>query len=771
MNSKILILGVAAVLVLLGCLVFMMTQPAPAAAGYSIYVSPDGDDGNSGERDSPLATLTGARDKIRFIKGSEGLPPGGITVLFRGGEYDITETVFFTEDDSGTEDSPVNYSAYPGEKPVFTGGVHFSGSQLNKASGSSSARIPTNVRDQVFMIDLFENGFTADELNYNMEIDDSQGGLTFAVYVNDNALHLARYPNKVPGLFAENPYNEYIYIDDGGKWIDGRHKDKVVHPVLQISPSAAERMNSWVSTDGVWLSGMLTDTWLHEKDPIFKYDPGSRTIELYRNVAWFDRPPNIGKYYFENVPEELDAPGEYYVDKATGTLFFYPPEGTVMKNTTLKIPRTTSNMIATRNASWLSFSDLTVELGRGTAFSIEGGSNITVDGCTVRNMSRMGFEAGDFTYEGWKLAEYYGIHGSFPSDEPSAEANGIHLTIKNCTIRNMGMSGAKIASGKVSTRESGYALFENNFVLHTGLIDNWGGVDANGVGIQVMRNTIKFAPALGLVINGPDCVAAYNEICDVVCDPGQNDSSALGIHHSQIGWGMKVHDNYIHDIQRTPVRGWEAWGSDPPVPNRLALYVDGTGAGCEIYRNIVYNVPQGMSIPDSPEAPSVYANNIFIDAMIPIQAFQLVYIEYFKSADAEEILSPPLPVGFFYTSGIYKTAWKNVYPEFYEYYEYYLNEKEDLSQPMSRIYNNVCVNINVQQVIFADPMHPWSPLPSEDKITPDPVYGRYGNNRYLDNDPGFVNYAGGNIQLTKKAAADLGIEWIDLSKIGAKAKN
>ncbi|MDR2493451.1 MAG: hypothetical protein LBD25_08365 [Coriobacteriales bacterium] len=55
-----------------------------------------------------------------------------------------------------------------------------------------------------------------------------------------------------------------------------------------------------------------------------------------------------------------------------------------------------------------------------------------------------------------------------------------------------------------------------------------------------------------------------------------------------------------------------------------------------------------------------------------------------------------------------------------------------------------------------------------DAPTPDPLYGSYGNNRYLTSDPGFVDYAGGNAQLTQEAADSLGINWIDLSKIGAR---
>jgi hypothetical protein len=70
-----------------------------------------------------------------------------------------------------------------------------------------------------------------------------------------------------------------------------------------------------------------------------------------------------------------------------------------------------------------------------------------------------------------------------------------------------------------------------------------------------------------------------------------------------------------------------------------------------------------------------------------------------------------------------------------------------------------------------EPGNVWGPVPPEDQVTPDPAYGRYENNRYLDYDPGFADYANGDIQLSRGAAARLGVEWIDLSKIGATARD
>jgi hypothetical protein len=730
-------------------------------------VAPDGDDFGPGTEAAPLASLAGARDRIRELKEAGWLPESEITVYFRGGNYPLTNTVTFDAEDSGTGRSPIVYAAYPGETPVFTGGVYIEASSLELASGAFAGYIPASVRDDVYMVNLYENGFTREDLDYE-KLEET--GRTFTVFANDSPLHSARYPNKVPGQYAENPYNDYIYIEDGGAWVDGRHRGSTQHPVFQVPQELADRLTAWHSYDEVVLSGMLSYTWAHEKTYMYGFDPDERTITLNRNFMGegVDREPNSGKYFIENVVEELDAPGEYYVDKQSGILYFYPPEGTDMDDVVLKIPQLQWSLVETRGTSWLTFQSLKLELCRRIGIDIEGGSHVTVDSCTVESISGYsGIVVGNFVYEGWALAEYYAEHDEFPQDEPSAEENGLYHTVKNCTIQNIGGFGTSLFAGRTSTRENGHLLFENNVVLNTGLLDNSGGVDANGVGISLLRNTVKFVPGYGMGLNGPDGEVAYNLICDGISDPGQNDSSALGLHHGGIAWGLKVHDNIIRDVQQTPARAWETW-MPGLTPNRLALYVDGYAPGAEIARNVVYNVPIGMGMPENQTFPSTYANNIFIDTMLPVQAFGLANLEYYEDVTIEYVLSGETSwkSEAIYNSGIYKTAWKEVYPEFSELFDYLLNEKEDLTQPMSPIYNNLCVNIRNPHV-DVDPKSPWGPMPPEDQVIPDPFYGRYENNQYLTSDPGFADYANGDIQLSQEAAAQLGIEWIDLSKIGA----
>ena len=112
--------------------------PNTALPANALYVAVDGSDQWSGRlpahnaqrTDGPVATLAGARDRLRKLKATsasqESLPR---QVFVRGGKYFLAETLQLTAEDSGTRESPVTYTAYPGEKPILSGGRKITGWQ------------------------------------------------------------------------------------------------------------------------------------------------------------------------------------------------------------------------------------------------------------------------------------------------------------------------------------------------------------------------------------------------------------------------------------------------------------------------------------------------------------------------------------------------------------------------------------------------------------------------------------------------------------------
>jgi hypothetical protein len=81
-----------------------------------LHVAVTGKDSNPGTQAAPFATLEKARDTIRTLKSTSGLPDGGVTVFVRGGEYVLADTFTLTPQDSGDANKPVTYQACKGEE-------------------------------------------------------------------------------------------------------------------------------------------------------------------------------------------------------------------------------------------------------------------------------------------------------------------------------------------------------------------------------------------------------------------------------------------------------------------------------------------------------------------------------------------------------------------------------------------------------------------------------------------------------------------------------
>ena len=110
----------------------------------TFFVATNGDDGWSGTlaepnadgTDGPFSTLVRARDAVRHLRSEKGHRlsnplalghEGPITVMVRGGKYFLEETLVLNPIDGGTREYPTTYTAYPGEKPVLSGGVQVMG--------------------------------------------------------------------------------------------------------------------------------------------------------------------------------------------------------------------------------------------------------------------------------------------------------------------------------------------------------------------------------------------------------------------------------------------------------------------------------------------------------------------------------------------------------------------------------------------------------------------------------------------------------------------
>lgn len=281
------------VIVIWTVLGFSLAAP-PACAG-ELYVAPGGSDANTGTKTSPLATISKARDIIRSLHSSEP-----VTVYLRGGTYELTEPVVFTSQDSGTEQAPVTYCAYPGEQVVISGGQKLSLQWRPWRDGIMQAKVASATPiDQLF--------------------------------VNGTRQHIARWPNPEPW---------YEAYSGGLEPVKGEPVSKVTpplqgYPALVFDPARFSQ-KKWANPELAVIHVMQRERWGNMQWKIRSIDYETHTITLGEGgwqigTLWEEyRVNRVGghsKFFIENVLEELDAPGEYCHDVKAGVLYVKPAEG------------------------------------------------------------------------------------------------------------------------------------------------------------------------------------------------------------------------------------------------------------------------------------------------------------------------------------------------------------------------------------------------------------------------------------------------------------
>ncbi|HPP53140.1 MAG TPA: hypothetical protein PK777_09340, partial [Thermoguttaceae bacterium] len=272
--------------------------PEPAV---KLYVAPDGDDAGPGDQNKPFATLERARDRIRELKRQGGLPPGGVAVFLRGGRYVRRQPFLLTAEDSGTPESPIVYRAMPGQVAWLDGGLLLRDFQPVK-DPAVLARLPEDARQKVVQVDLKAAGLQ----DYGKLVPLGFGrGFTpqLEVFCNDRPLILARWPNE--GFV------------------------RVAKPVAEDEKGftfqyEGDRPARWTKAPDGWLYGYWVHLWADNSVPIQAIDPQQKQIRTGDRGAYASIRAGA-PYHALNLLEEIDMPGEYYLDRSAGILYFYPP--------------------------------------------------------------------------------------------------------------------------------------------------------------------------------------------------------------------------------------------------------------------------------------------------------------------------------------------------------------------------------------------------------------------------------------------------------------
>jgi len=442
-----------------------------------LFVAIDGDDRNRGTKSAPFATMGRAVEAVRILKKQTRNP---ITVWVRAGTYYFPQPVIFGPRDSGGE-HPVVYSAYPGERVTLSGGKKLDCRWEPHRDGIMICKLPKAGAGRLDFTQLYVNGkrqIRARFPNYDLKNPLVSG----SGYINA-AKKEGEWPVK------ELPFDPQAFTKK--RW--AKPHEAVVHIFNKYFWGNFQ----WQVESVDWENHVIGLGWggfqLNHSATLMAENPLG--------------PPS--RFFIENVLEELDAPGEWYLDKVRGLLYYFPAEGVGLQNALIEVPvleqvmefrgsqrdpvrlitvsgfriaHTTSTFLAPYEAP--SRGDWNIH--RGGAVFIEGAEDCRVEKCFFDAVGgnalfisdynrRITVYSNKFTETGDSAVCLVGDKKSIQGTQRPFPAEN---TIANNLIHSCGVFGKQIAGVFISISEKNTVSHNHMYNLPRAAIcinDGWGG--------------------------------------------------------------------------------------------------------------------------------------------------------------------------------------------------------------------------------------------------------------------------------------------------------
>lgn len=571
-----------------------------------LYVSCNAKEKGNGSFEKPFGTIEEARDYIRCANGKE------FTVNIMGGRYFIHDTVRFDEKDKSTI-----YSAFDSEKVIFDGGVILDNSKLSKITDDAVKEriIEKDARDKIYEIDLSEYGFEPAEYGVRgfrrMHRPSSN-----ELFINGAAQRVSEYPKNDKAI-SMNPI-------EGGNDICNKGDFNLRKPVISYSD---DRILLWKNARDAYMSGTLARGYADNAIGIEKIDTQNRTLTLEINALFEIKENPEHRWKIINLLEELSEEGEYYIDRQSKKLYFYPCEKTDIQSATLQLSVLDKPMLSFIDAKNIKVQGITFENSRGIGVYIGGGENVNIDSCIFRNLGMLAVQIGQGT--SYVREEMHNGHGTYregyeptPQHEIIGDWHGYlyanaawdgnggknHL-ISNCDMYDLGSGGVLLGGGNRKNLIPANNTVYNCRITNINRLEKAckGAVNVWGVGNKISHCDMYNLSGMAVYVHGNDHIIEYNKIHDAVKHLTDCGAIYLGRDPSEIGNVIRY--NFIYNIKNP--HSYDLYGY-------TAIYFDDGAIYNEIYGNYFYDIVQRgpfffSTIHWNGGGGTSVANNVFID--------------------------------------------------------------------------------------------------------------------------------------------------------------
>ena len=648
-----------------GTLLTLTGTAPPTSVTY--YVSPSGKDSwrgtlaapNSAATDGPFATFEHARASVAALN-KTGLTQ--IHVQFRGGTYYLPATQMMSAADSGALTLAISYESYPGEVPVFSGGVRIL-NWTNAGGNTWKATLPASTQ-------YFENLFYNGARRLRPRLGGALG--TYFRYVGPVYLQGAAPPANPP----DSNCSEY-FAGSGWECFD-RFQYAPTDPISaswkNLVPAVGNHCNQPAGNANIAGDIELVnfEQYSVSKLRLSCVDAANHIVYLTGVTATeADHLTSHGfipdhRYLIENVEDSLALAGQWFLDRSSTpwTLTYLANSGENPNADTVIAPQLTQLAVASA-LQYVTFRGLTFEHDNYampangyngdspiiSAISFQNSQHITIDSVIVAQTSGTGLEfisCIDRSSPKWCVA--YNTAG--------VSANNI---VENSAFYDLGAAGIRIGVGGNAT-DTNANVVQFHTVQNT-VVEGYGRVYASSKGIDQgqghdnlythndvydgYKDAIKVCYCANSDVNPPftnNNVVSFNHVHDLLQGiMNDNGSIYFGVgtpSPPQSGTGNKMLNNKVHDVNDASVMDADGYGGD-------GLYADDFSGQVDIENNLVYRV-SGNAISFSgpragPGQSSTVKNNILAFAR---QSMLNAYDPYSFGT------TPPQPMFFTASSNI-----------------------------------------------------------------------------------------------------------------------
>jgi len=440
----------------------------------SFYVSPTGSDSASGDEQNPFKTIKKAQEVVRVnnINMTEN-----IIVYLKGGTYNIDQAIILEPEDSGNNGFKVIYKNYQNEAPIISSGVQVSGWEIHdQGLNIYKAYVGTSFYSR----HLFINGVRAKRAS-----SDNVSEEGFSINAN------VGFSLPDSGIFSN--MKNWSNIAD----IEIR-QNKVW--TIQWGSIKSITGSSITMKDGFWRATRHYAQWGIGMD---------------------------GIDFIENAYELLDEEGEWYLDRASGFLYYKPT-------------------VEQANLNTLSFVlpqlDVLVE-GNSNGDTNKTINNITFEGLTfshttslqpLTNEGRVGHQGGVLFFRDANQVDFENLSTSAVKFK---YAKNIEFT--NCQFLHLGTAGV------------GFDVGSQQNTINNSTFDD---ISDNGISIGNI-DTANYNPT-----NIADRVINNSITNNTISRVGQDMTDSVGIFGGYVN-NLIISHNTLFNLPYTPISvGW-GWGA------------------------------------------------------------------------------------------------------------------------------------------------------------------------------------------------------------------